>query len=76
MDVASETVKETLLKHYQQNEPNKIEVIDQIFNQLQIRQIVYELFMSYRNECNQIIESFTSLHEIHKNQLEILLTKF
>lgn len=69
LDVASETVKETLLKHYQQNEPNKIEVIDQIFNQLQIRQIVYELFMSYRNECNQIIESFTSLHEIHKNQI-------
>jgi len=69
MDVASETIKGNLSHHYNLNEPNKIEVIDQIFEQLNIRQIVFDLFMAYRNDCDQIIESFAGLNEIHKSQI-------
>ncbi|MBK9272378.1 MAG: polyprenyl synthetase family protein [Saprospiraceae bacterium] len=58
-----------IISLYQQQMEAKVEIFENIFAQHQIREIVLNMFLSYKEECIQIIQSFHSLQETHRKQL-------
>jgi geranylgeranyl diphosphate synthase type II len=79
LEAASAEQRPEILRDYNRTFPEKIEKFDSIFRELDTRESVHGLFMSYRNQCEAIISSFNCLTKVHQSRLrefmEMLLNR-